>query len=256
MPKKNNREAVFKDMSFVDLHSHVLPCVDDGSESVEESLEILKAARACGVSLMIATPHFYAHCDTPERFLKRRNEAVRLLSEAVEKESLGESALPRLGVGAEVAFFGGMSRSSALESLCIMGTKLILIEMPFEKWTAAMVDELFGIKNKLGLTPVIAHVDRYIRHQTREVMSEVLSGELLIQMNAEALLCRSTRSICLELLSAGEVDFLGSDCHDLSDRSPDMSAAFDLIERKLGKGILGELAKFGAFALEDAALII
>ncbi len=205
---------------------------------------------------MIATPHFYAHCDTPERFLKRRNEAVRMLSETVEKENLCESFLPRLGVGAEVSFFGGMSRSSALESLCIMGTKLILVEMPFEKWTAAMVDELFGIKNNLGLTPVIAHIDRYIRYQTREVMSTVLSGEILVQMNAEALLRGRARSACIKLLSAGEVDFIGSDCHDLCDRSPDMSAAFEMIGKKLGEDALGEIEKFGAFALEDAALII
>ena len=119
-----------------------------------------------------------------------------------------------------------------------------------------MVEELFQIKANLGLVPVIAHIDRYIRYQPRDVMSAVLSGEILIQMNADALARRSLRSACMKMLRAGEVDFLGSDCHNLTDRSPDMSVALGAIEGKLGGEMLDELAKFGSYALKDADFVI
>ena len=68
-------------MNIIDFHTHILPRMDDGSHSVGESLEMLRAEAAAGIKTVAVTPHFYADLDTPETFLKRRSEALEKLEE-------------------------------------------------------------------------------------------------------------------------------------------------------------------------------
>ena len=95
---------------IIDFHSHVLPGIDDGSHSLEESIAMLRMEAEQGVSHVIATPHFYPRHDTPEDFLRKRREAEILLREEMEKHS----NLPALSVGAEVYYFPGISNSEAM----------------------------------------------------------------------------------------------------------------------------------------------
>ena len=74
---------------FIDFHTHILPGIDDGSASVEESIELLKAEAAQGITKVVATPHFYANYDSPERFLERRAKAKVLLDEEIKKINIG-----------------------------------------------------------------------------------------------------------------------------------------------------------------------
>ena len=88
---------------FTDFHSHILPEIDDGSSSVEESLAMLQAERDQGIQSVVATPHFYAHHDSPERFLKRRAAArQRLLG-----GSAGEYGASGNGYGCRGSLFLG-----------------------------------------------------------------------------------------------------------------------------------------------------
>ena len=100
---------------ITDFHTHVLPGVDDGSASVEESLALLQMEAEQGIGQVVATPHFYANHDTPERFLQRRERAEATLREALT----GKPDMPELFMGAEVYFFPGMSDSDALNELTI-----------------------------------------------------------------------------------------------------------------------------------------
>ena len=65
--------------SFTDIHTHILPSVDDGAQSMEDALELLRLQKNSGVERVMLTPHFYPQHDTPERFLKRRAEAEAAL---------------------------------------------------------------------------------------------------------------------------------------------------------------------------------
>ena len=67
---------------IIDFHSHILPGIDDGSRSVEESIALLQKEAEQGISHVVATPHFYPQLDTPERFLKRRAEAEAALRDS------------------------------------------------------------------------------------------------------------------------------------------------------------------------------
>lgn len=81
---------------MIDLHTHILPGMDDGSRDVLESLAMLEASAAQGVGLVAATPHFYAEENSPERFLSRRAEAAQRLRAALRP------GLPEIRLGAEV----------------------------------------------------------------------------------------------------------------------------------------------------------
>ena len=105
-------------LGITDIHSHVLPGIDDGSQSVEQSMEMLRHARKMGITRMVATPHFYAHNDNPAQFLQRRKEAEKKLRDAMADEDL-----PELVMGAEVYYFPGMSDAAELQDMTIGDTE-------------------------------------------------------------------------------------------------------------------------------------
>ena len=209
---------------MIDFHSHILPGVDDGSKTVEMSHAMLLLQQAQGVDAVIATPHFYALQDDPESFLRRRQAAV---------ESLGETAVPVI-CGAEVAYFNGISRCEELSRLRIGDTSLLLLEMPFGPWPSRVVDEVMGLMTVTGSVPVIAHIDRY-RSQIRKYGDELLEQGVLFQCNANAFLHFGSRRWALNELHAGKIRFIGSDCHNLTTRAPNLGAAAAVIREKLGE---------------------
>ena len=212
---------------MIDMHSHILPNMDDGSDSVETTHKMLQMLREQGVTKVAATPHFYAHKDNPADFLRRRAESL-----AQDKWEL--EILP----GAEVAYFDGMSRCRELKELEIAGTGLLLVEMPFVKWTGRMVEELIRIPMELGLVPLLAHVERYRSgSQLPKFLKELSRQQIAMQCNAEAFLTPGSRRWALSMAKKGYIDFLGTDTHNLNDRAPKYDAAVQVIEKKLGREI-------------------
>ena len=226
---------------MIDAHSHILPGIDDGSRSVEESIEMLRAQAAQGISHVVATPHFYAHSDNPERFLKRRDEAEALL----RREMAGIEGLPQLNIGAEVYFFPGISESDLINRLTFDKKRCILIEMTQAPWGEKVFRELEGISVKQGLTPIVAHVDRYIgRFRTYSIPERLAELPVLVQANASFFLNPWTAPLALRMLRNDQIQLLGSDCHDLKERKPNLGAAKAVIERKLGAEFLQRIEEY------------
>lgn len=234
---------------ITDFHSHVLPQIDDGSKSVEESVAMLRMLAEQGVTRVIATPHFYPQQDSPEAFLKRRQCAFEALAEEMEKLS----DLPHVILGAEVYYYNGISDSDVLQELTIGCGKCILIEMPMPPWTQQMYRELAEIYEKQGLIPIIAHIDRYIRPMhTHGILDKLDELPVFVQANADAFVKRNTRQMMLRLLRKGQIHLLGSDCHDLKDRAPNMLEAVSIIERSLGPDAMEHLNFFENKLLEQS----
>ena len=126
--------------TMIDFHTHILPGIDDGSRSTDESIQMLRAMPE--VTHVVATPHFYAWENTPERFLRRRTAAWEQL-----RERLDDTA-PDIRLGAEVCYFEGICRSDELHSLCIEGTNMLLLEMPFEKWSSRALHDLLELGHR------------------------------------------------------------------------------------------------------------
>ena len=228
--------------TVIDFHSHILPGIDDGSRSLEESVSMLRMEADQGIGHVIATPHFYPGHDSPERFLRRRAEAERRLREELEKQP----GLPEISMAAEVYYYSGMSASDALRELSIGQTRYLLVEMPHAPWTDSMYRELEAISVRQGMTPVIAHVDRYIRpFRTFGIPERLADLPVMVQANAAFFLHPSTRRMALRLLRGDKVHLLGSDCHNLTSRAPNLGAAIAVIEKHLGEEPLARLSQYG-----------
>ena len=213
---------------MTDFHAHLLPGMDDGSDGIETSLAMLEAWREQGIGRVCATPHFYAERTTPERFLRRRAAAGEALLAA-----MGGDAGPKLLFGAEVRFFDGIGAAEALPSLCLEGSDLMLLEMPFTRWTDRMLSEVAELRRR-DILPVAAHLERYMAFNSAATIRRFLDMDVLIQCNAEFFLSRRTAGKALRMLREERIHFLGSDAHNLRSRAPNMGAALALIERKLG----------------------
>lgn len=214
---------------MIDFHSHVLPGIDDGSDSIETSLAMLDMWRDQRIDRLCATPHFYAEHNTPRRFLRNRDAAYHELMEAAQ----GRKGYPRILLGAEVRFFDGISHVAALPSLCLEGTDLLLLEMPFTRWTDRMLREVAEIRHR-GMIPVAAHIERYMDFNSKSTIRHFMDMDILIQCNAEFFLSRRTSRKALSLLKDRRIHFIGSDAHNISSRAPDMREAIQLIRKKLG----------------------
>ena len=210
---------------MVDIHSHVLPKMDDGSKSREESIALLQEAYKQGVEAIFSTPHFYPKRDDPEEFLKRRSHSVRSLLSA------GDDIFKKipLYLGAEVAFFYGMSRFDGLSDFSLGGSDYILIEMPFDKWTSEEVEEVIAVKERAGLIPVLAHVERYLGFGNKKHFGYLIACGVILQSNAEFFIGRRTKRKALSFLKKGVVSLLGSDCHNLDTRPENYSEAIGVI---------------------------
>lgn len=210
---------------MTDIHSHVLPRMDDGSKSVEESLSMLAAASAQGIRRIVATPHFYPFEDDPRLFLERRSA-----SEARLREAMGENnTYPRLCMGAETYYFDGISKSAAVDLLRIAHTELLLLEMPFEPWSDRMIHEILHLQDRPGITVLMAHIERYLRFLKPHTLDMLREHGVLMQSNAEFFLMRKTKRQALRMLRRGQIHFLGSDCHNTGSRPQRMGEALAVL---------------------------
>lgn len=210
---------------MIDFHSHILPKVDDGPDRVTESLTMLRRSFLQGVDLMVSTSHFYAHEEYPRDFLARRNRSFRALHEAM---AMMPEVYPQIILGAEVLYFPGISDAEDIGSLMIGASKSILIEPPMAPWSDEMLDEIAQLGRNLDCTPVIAHVDRFMQMLgDNTLMDRVRQRNMLVQVNAEYFLNPKTVKAAIRDLKHGNIQLIGSDCHNLHSRSPNLGLVWE-----------------------------
>lgn len=229
---------------MIDWHSHVLPAMDDGSRNLEESLGMLKLLREQGVRRVIATPHFYANDEDVNRFLERRTEAFCRLEPALTDEH------PQVLCGAEVRYYPGIGRMADLDKLVIGSTKLLLLEMPFSKWTDYTMKELTELASYGRLTIILAHIDRYLKFQNSATWNKLLECGFLMQVNASFVYEFATKGKARKMLSEGKIHFIGSDCHNLTSRPPRIGEAYSQIQKKFGDDFVANMTGYGHYKLK------
>ncbi len=224
---------------MIDFHCHILPAVDDGSQSVQESLAMLSRLAEQGVDTVMATPHFHASRESVSDFLVRRQEAYdRLMAQM-------PAGLPQIKLGAEVRYYQGISRMPQLKQLCMQDSRLLLLEMPLGKWTEYTLRELTDLASSHGIRLVMAHIERYQKEQSATVWPRLLQSDILMQVNAPFFADLATRRKALKLLKNHSIHFLGSDSHNLSDRSPRLDEALAVIRKRMGEDFASHMIAFG-----------
>ena len=226
-----------KKHGIVDLHTHILPQMDDGSRSAAISVQMLKQLQEQGVEWVCATSHYYAHQERVEQFLQRRREAAFELGEALIEENVGE--LPAVRLGAEVAYFPGISQCQEIERMCLGGTRTLLLELAYTNWTPQQVEEVASLSLDRGYQVILAHPERFshMRSYWRD-MERMMSLPIGLQINADSLLHWGSRKLALELLRSTKYPLLASDCHNLTSRPPRLEKARLVVSKKLGVDIL------------------
>ena len=210
------------------------------------SIEMLKRQAQQGITHVVCTPHFYPRYDRPRDFLERRDRAEARLREEMAKHR----DLPQLLIGAEVQYFRGISNSEAIQQLTIRNKSCIMIEMVSSPWQSHMYEELAQIHRRWGVTPIIAHVDRYISPwRSHGIPDRLQELPVLVQANAAFFLEKRTARMALRMLREGKIQVLGSDCHNLTDRSPNLGAALDVIQSRLGPDAVARLQRNSCEAL-------
>ena len=196
---------------MVDLHSHILPGIDDGARSFEESVEIAIAAVRDGTTVMAATPHvrddFPTAAATMERLVLELNEILR--EKGIELEVLG---------GAEIAIQNLQAQGAdELRRFGLGGNPhYLLVEFPYFGWPLSLETEIWNLKQR-GITPVIAHPERnpQVQEATQQMAPLVAAGAL-VQLTAASVdgrLGRRCRNASHELIAAGNAHLIASDAH-------------------------------------------
>ena len=191
-----------------DFHAHILPRADHGSDSVETSLKQLGIISSYGIKRVVATPHFYPESDNVDMFLERRAECAEDLKRALRPGD------PEVILGAEVLICNGIERMEGLNRLAVTGTNCILLEMPMTKWSDVTYDTIESI-SRMGLVPVMAHIDRYDPKKIEELMRL----DVLAQLNPDPFLSHKGRKFAERWLETGKVVAVGSDIHMASERT-------------------------------------
>lgn len=229
---------------MTDLHTHILPGMDDGSPDAEESLRMLRMEAEQGIDAVALTPHYYRQKEKPEAFLERRRIAQEKLSAAIAALPPEQRrALPALTVGAEVFWAPGLLEYSEILRLCYGASRYLLVELPADPWERPLIDWLYDLTGHYGITPVIAHIDRYLFTQKPQMLRELFELGVPVQLSASMLLKCWGRSDVLRLVERGNVQLLVSDCHNTGRRPPNLGSALKVIEKKLGSQTVRRLSE-------------
>ena len=231
---------------MVDIHTHILPGMDDGSKNTDMSIEMLRRMKAYGLDEVVATPHFYAEKESMDSFLKRRENCIEHLKRKYTDD------LPKVGYGAEVAFFEGISRAKNIERLCISGTNLFLLEMPFCHFDERIYKEVKTLSKREDLQIILAHVERYPSFQkAHSYYEDVLNLDVICQCNAHPLTEFFKRGSVIKLFESNRVQLLASDCHNLENRAPNLDQGRMVLEKKLGKEFIEKMDVFSHELIKD-----
>ena len=215
---------------FVDLHCHLLPGVDDGAKSLDESLAMARALVAVGFSDVAPSPHAWPELAGVAEVGERREGLARtLLAEGIAL-ALHPNAENRL----DEEFFGRLAQGR--EAARPLGAgRYVLVEAPFESPLPSLLELLFRIQVK-GLTPVIAHPERCFEFQEhRERAGQAVAAGALLQLELGAPLGRygpEARKACRRILDAGLYAIAASDLHGPIGAVRWLGEAIDLLDRR------------------------
>jgi protein-tyrosine phosphatase len=218
--------------SFIDIHCHILPALDDGPSAWEESLEMAEMAVADGIVAIVATPHQlgnYPHI-TAENV---RIQIARLQSMLVQR-GIGLELLPGADVRIDPDLTGKILSGQVL-TLADRSAH-VLLELPHELYIP--LDRLLGDLHTAGLTGILSHPERNqgIINQPK-LLSNLANKGCLFQVTAGSLtgvFGSKIQYFAESLVEQGFVDFIASDAHGTKNRNPLLSRAFDRVVKLAG----------------------
>lgn len=215
---------------MTDIHTHILPRIDDGAKDVSVSREMLRIESSLGVDKLLLTSHFYPYAESIENFTEKREKSDAMLTESYKEFGIARK------LASETFFDDILLHFSDLSQLCAEDSSRLLLELPYDRSNAReLIRKTDRLMEKYLVLPVVAHIERCAGLARNErAIRELQKNGCLIQMNASYVVDAGSRRHALKLINRGCVDIIASDCHDTGPRPPNLAEAYAVIEDKLG----------------------
>ncbi len=237
---------------MIDLHCHILPGVDDGAQSLSDSINMARQAVEQGIHTIVATPHHRNNSyENPKQvILERVEELNRLLLE----EKIDVKILP----GQEVRVHGEMVEGYRVgEILPVNHTPYVLVEFP-SNHVPRYTEKLFYDLQMTGLIPVIVHPERNQEIIERsEILYQLVKKGALTQVTAASIsggFGKKIKNFSMQLVEANLTHFIASDAHNITSRSFKMTDAYDVIEKKVGMDMVYMFEENAALVIEGKTI--
>jgi len=212
---KKEKVLPLADMSVIrtDMHSHFIPAIDDGSKSVQESIELIGEMEKMGYSKVITTPHIMSD------YYRNTAEIIKGGLDLVRNELAKEGSKMLIDAAAEYYIDFDFQDKIKRKELLTFGDNYVLFEMPFIGEPQILNTVIFDMQ-MAGYKPVLAHVERYaFWHDKYEKIQSMKDKGVLLQLNINSLsgyYSIPTRKIAEKMINENMFDFLGSDCHNIN----------------------------------------
>lgn len=216
---------------MIDIHTHTLPQIDDGPDTWEESLDILRKGVEDGIKGVVCTPHVLDRLDksVAKEFTQKFKE--------LEKMVINEKLQISLWLGSEIHCHAMMNTDSKVATLNGNG-KYLLMELPFGEIPVNMDEKFFHLSLE-GVTTILAHPERNaVILRKPQVAYEFVQRGVLIQLNAGSVtgdFGKQVKQVAFEMLNHQMVHFIASDCHSAQGRSMRLSRAYKVVAQRWGR---------------------
>ncbi len=220
---------------YLDLHTHILPGIDDGSRDWEETRQMLSMAYSQGVRTIVATPHNYP---------RHRQDSQQILELCARAEEMAKELDPKMQVlpGNEVFYREGIFRGIEKgQILTLADSRYLLVEFHPDSSERQVLSGIRELTEE-GFVPVVAHVERVrALFGNKTARQQALELGCCFQTNSQSLLggrfAPITRRLC-KMIEEKEIHFLGSDCHNTRERRPVMADTVKKLEKRISaKGL-------------------
>lgn len=210
--KKENYPAVDFSVFGTDMHSHLIPGIDDGSPNIEASIEMIKEFAAMGYKKIITTPHIM--CD----YYKNTPEIILGGLKLVKEELIKQHINIEIEAAAEYNLDDGLETLIDNKKMLTFGDNHVLFELPFMQEPPNLQDIVFKLQTQ-GYKPILAHPERYsFWHKNLEKYEELKAKGILLQLNLLSLTGHyspEVKKVAEKMVDANLIDFVGTDCHKM-----------------------------------------
>ncbi len=241
------------ELEKVDIHSHILPGIDDGAESITAAVDVLRAAFESGTRHIIATPHFIT--GSYDNDADSIHEHCQRLQSIIEDEGIGITIHP----GSEVFLSLEIVELYDKGVICTMNdSRHMLIELPMNCMPIYTDDILYRLQLK-GVVPIIAHPERNsVIAKEPGILENMVNRGILAQVNSGSITGRygiRTRAAAMKLIKKGLVSFVASDTH-CKGRYESFISAVNIVKRKFGQEAAERLfSSNGKTLLENGTIL-
>lgn len=215
---------------MIDIHSHILPNIDDGSTGIEMTLEMLKNAEKDGTTKIVATPHYCT--GYWESSYSKVKEEINNIRNIAKNNGIGI----QIYHGQEIYFNTNLLELYERNIIgTINDTRYMLVELPIREINKQTLDILYELNIK-GLTLILAHPERYIEFiDDPNKINDFIDEGILFQLNSGSLMGnfgKSVQKTAQLFLENNIYNFIGSDGHNITNRCTGISKCIENINKR------------------------